>query len=98
MQTHVGKPCRHCRKVKKMGNRGPCRECFAVPSIKRRYRPLPSVGVFGVGLGFGGFSLPPAPTTAAPGTAEKVAVLEERARRKVWLWHPLDGLIMEGSR
>jgi hypothetical protein len=29
-------------------------------------------------------------TAAAPGTAEKVAVLEERARLGLSLWHPLD--------
>ena len=34
--------------------------------------------------------LPPFPTAALPGTPEKVAILEERARRGFALWHPLD--------
>lgn len=34
--------------------------------------------------------LPPAPTTALPGSPEKVRVLAERARLGVSLWHPLD--------
>jgi hypothetical protein len=34
--------------------------------------------------------LPPTPTTALPGTPEKVAVLMERARLGLALWHPLD--------
>ncbi len=34
----------------------------------------------------------PEPTDALPGTPEKVAVLEERARRGQQLWHPLDRL------
>jgi hypothetical protein len=34
--------------------------------------------------------LPPKPTNALPGSPEKVAILEERARLGVSLWHPLD--------
>jgi hypothetical protein len=33
------------------------------------------------------------PTTALPGTPEKVAVLEERARLGLSLWHPLDATL-----
>lgn len=32
----------------------------------------------------------PAPTGYGPGTPEKVAILEERARCRQRLWHPLD--------
>ena len=34
--------------------------------------------------------LPPAPTSALPGSAEKVRVLAERVRLGAALWHPLD--------
>ncbi len=34
--------------------------------------------------------LPPTPTQHLPGTAEKVAILEERCRLGFQLWHPLD--------
>jgi hypothetical protein len=34
--------------------------------------------------------LAPEPTGALPGSAEKVAVLEQRARLRVELWHPRD--------
>jgi len=34
--------------------------------------------------------LPPFPTHAVPGTREKVAILAQRARMKVALWHPDD--------
>jgi hypothetical protein len=34
--------------------------------------------------------LPTFPTAALPGTAEKIAVLEERVRLKQTLWHPDD--------
>jgi hypothetical protein len=35
-------------------------------------------------------ALPVEPTVALPGSAEKVAILEERARLRHVLWHPLD--------
>jgi hypothetical protein len=42
--------------------------------------------------------LPPEPTEALPGTAEKVVVLEERARRGLALWHPGDATAGEPAR
>jgi hypothetical protein len=38
------------------------------------------------------------PTAAAPGTPEKVAVLEERARLGLSLWHPFDAPMDVESR
>jgi hypothetical protein len=38
------------------------------------------------------------PTTALPGTAEKVAVLEERARLGLSLWHPLDATLESAAQ
>jgi hypothetical protein len=38
------------------------------------------------------------PTAAAPGTPEKVAVLEERARLGLSLWHPCDAPMDVESR
>jgi hypothetical protein len=38
----------------------------------------------------GNAPLPPLPTTAPPGSPEKLAVLEERTRRKQALFHPAD--------
>jgi hypothetical protein len=43
-----------------------------------------------VGNFTGNAPVAPLPTTAAPGTVEKMMVLEERARNKQALWHPLD--------
>jgi hypothetical protein len=39
---------------------------------------------------FRGRPLPPFPTSALPGTPDKVAVLAERARLRQALWHPQD--------
>jgi hypothetical protein len=44
----------------------------------------------GVGNFNGNAPVAPLPTTHAPGTPEKMAVLEERAKNKQALWHPLD--------
>ena len=43
--------------------------------------------------------LPPAPTFARPSSPEKVAILEQRARQRLSLWHPLDApMDFESSR
>jgi hypothetical protein len=42
---------------------------------------------------YGGYTSAPLPTAALPGTPDKVAVLEERARLGVSLWHPLDATL-----
>ncbi|MBY0461043.1 MAG: hypothetical protein K2V38_27290, partial [Gemmataceae bacterium] len=44
----------------------------------------------GVGNFTGAAPLPAAPTTAAPGTPEKLAVLEQRAKLKQAIFHPAD--------
>lgn len=50
----------------------------------------PSTSKFGRrGAGSCGYALPE-PTEALPGSPEKMAVLEERARRGLALWHPGD--------
>jgi len=42
--------------------------------------------------------VPFAPTTALPGTPEKVAVLMQRARLKQSLWHPQDPTLANADR
>jgi hypothetical protein len=42
---------------------------------------------------FNGRASLPVPTQALPGTPEKVAVLEDRARLGQALWHPLDATL-----
>jgi hypothetical protein len=84
--------CRHCRMVKSNRPRGLCWSCYYTPGVRDQY---PSTSKF-ARRGVGNFNrrtkLPPCPTSALPGTLEKVAVLEERARLGVSLWHPLDAL------
>ena len=79
--------CRHCGLWKANRPRGLCWHCFYTPGVREQY---PRGSRVGVGGGCGGYRTPAAPTSARPGSPEKVAVLEERARLGLSLWHPLD--------
>jgi len=82
--------CRHCQKVNSNRPRGLCWSCYYTPGVRDLY---PSTSKF-AHRGVGNFNRrakqPACPTEALPGTPEKVAVMEERARQGVSLWHPLD--------
>jgi hypothetical protein len=82
--------CRHCRRNPVNRPRGLCWSCYYAPGLRDRY---PSTSKFARrGIGVGTTRTPPAsaPTRALPGTPEKVAILEQRARLQQDLWHPLD--------
>jgi hypothetical protein len=79
--------CRHCGRASVGRPRGLCWTCYYTPEVRNRY---PIVSKRGIGL-FNHRSEPPAkPTRALPGSQEKVAVLEQRARLGQGLWHPQD--------
>lgn len=81
--------CRHCKKSKVNRPRGLCWSCYYTDGVKDQYPSTSKYARRGVG-NFNGNAPLPEPTTAPPGTPEKMAVLEERARLKQALWHPLD--------
>jgi hypothetical protein len=81
--------CKHCRQRKVNRPRGLCWTCYYTPGVKNLH---PSVSKFGR-RGVGGLNrnrLPDGPTDAPPGSEAKLAILAERARLNVSLWHPLD--------
>ncbi len=80
--------CRHCQKVPARRPRGLCWSCYYKPGVRELYAPFcdPHHG----SDFFGRERLASEPTRALPGSPEKVAVLEARARSRVSLWHPLD--------
>jgi hypothetical protein len=82
--------CKHCQKSKVNRPRGLCWTCYYTPGVKEQYPSTSKFARRGVGNFCGIAPLPPEPTTAPPGTAEKMAVLELRAKLKLALWHPLD--------
>lgn len=82
--------CRHCSRARSTRGRGLCGRCHATPGVKERYPPAGVCGRRGVGNAGGGAGLPANPTTALPGTAEKLAAMAERAARGQVLFHPRD--------
>lgn len=84
--------CRHCQEIFANRPRGLCWTCYYTPGVRDQYPSTSKFARRGV-RDFNGRTRLPDPTPALPGTEAKVAVLEERARRGIALWHPLDGLI-----
>lgn len=82
--------CRNCNHSKPNRPRGLCWTCYYTPGVRDRFPSTSKFARRGVGDFNGKAKLPPVPTHAMPGSEEKVAILEERARLKVSLWHPLD--------
>ena len=82
--------CRHCHHSPVSRPRGLCWSCYYKPGVRDQYPSTSKYGRRGVGNFNGSAPLPAFPTKAWPGTPEKVAVLEERARLKQSLWHPDD--------
>ena len=74
--------CRHCSKSKVNRPRGLCWSCYYTPGVKELYPSTSKYARRGVGNFTGNAPLPPVPTTAAPGTPEKLAVLEQRAKHE----------------
>ena len=81
--------CRHCQKVKSNRPRGLCWSCYYTPGVRDLFPSTSKFARRGV-KDFNGRARMPEPTSALPGTPEKVAILEQRARLGQCLWHPLD--------
>ncbi len=82
--------CRHCGRKEAGRPRGLCWTCYQALDIRRRYLSTSKFGRRGVLDFYGSGELPEAPTRALPGSAEKVAILQQRASRRQTLWHPDD--------
>jgi len=88
----TAKRCRHCRDPRKLITRprGLCWHCYYTPGVRDQYPSASKFGVRGVAnLGHRNAPLPE-PTTAMPGSPEKIAVMEERALRGEQVFHPDD--------
>lgn len=87
--------CRHCGVTRSNRPRGLCWSCYYKPGVRAKY---PSTSKFARrGVGHEGETLP-APTSARPGSAEKVAILARRAQLGEALWHAADAPMDEESR
>jgi hypothetical protein len=82
--------CRHCSKCKVNRPRGLCWSCYYTPGVKELYPSTSKYARRGVGNFTGNAPIADAPTTAPPGSPEKLAILEQRAKLKQSLFHPAD--------
>lgn len=83
--------CVHCDTRPPSRPRGLCARCYHAPGVRNLYARVRDADYTRRGLGLSGTSQPPeSPTDAAPGTEDKVRVLEERAASGRALWHPRD--------
>jgi hypothetical protein len=82
--------CQHCQQAPISRPRKLCWMCYYTPGVRDLYPTTSKYGRRGIGNYNGRSPLPTFPTNASPGSPEKVAVLEERARLKQSLWHPDD--------
>lgn len=86
--------CRHCGRPKVNRPRGLCWTCYYTPGVREKIGVLPSyVKNRGHGLATGPCPIPPTPTRAIPGTAEKIAVMEARAAAVFAIFHPDDFIV-----
>jgi hypothetical protein len=90
--------CRHCSRVRSNRPRGLCWSCYYRPGVRDQFPSTSKFARRGV-VDFNGRAAPAAfPTAAPPGSPQKVAVLEERARLGLALWHPYDAPMDVESR
>lgn len=86
----VRKICAHCKQMIVNRPRGLCWGCYYKPGVKDMYPSTSKYAHRGHGNYGGGKRGPRKPTKAPPGSAEKILVLERRARAALTLWHPND--------
>jgi len=88
----VNKPiCQHCNQHIASRPRGLCWTCYYTPGLRDGYpvKDSPS-NRRGHGFAVVRTSTAESPTAAAPGSEEKIAVLEARMKAGQDLWHPDD--------
>ncbi|HEY1376691.1 MAG TPA: hypothetical protein VGF55_07845 [Gemmataceae bacterium] len=85
--------CRHCEKAPVNRPRGLCWSCYYTPGVRDLYPSTSKFARRGVGNFCGNAAAAAAPTEALPGSPEKIAILEERARQRQELWHPQDATL-----
>lgn len=87
--------CRHCHDFPAHPRwaRGLCWACRKSPDVRALYPSTNKAIHRGVMNGHITPPLPPEPTLAMPGSAEKVAVMEARAAAGLHLHHPQDAVL-----
>jgi hypothetical protein len=86
--------CRHCGRARVSRPRGLCWSCYYTPGVREKYPSTSKFARHGIFDFNGRVQLPREPTSALPGSMEKVEILIERARHRQSLWHPMDAPII----
>ena len=84
--------CRSCNKVRSNRPRGRCYSCYYKPEVRALFPSTSKFARKGSGIDVLIPPLSSEPTSAMPGTEDKIRVLMERARNGQCLWHPLDAV------
>jgi hypothetical protein len=84
--------CRHCHAASICRPRKLCWSCYYRPGVRELYPSTSKFGRRGVGNFYGAAPLPPFPTSAPPGSPEKIALLVQRAQLRQQLFHPNDAV------
>ena len=91
LRKKEGPKCLHCRDCVATRPRGLCYGCYYVLEIRDSYATLREKYAPSEIADFNGAAKKPkVPTDTLPGTPERTAVYEERARLGMSLWHPAD--------
>ncbi|MEZ6141817.1 MAG: hypothetical protein R3B84_14695 [Zavarzinella sp.] len=89
--------CRHCSHAKVNRPRGLCWSCYYTPGVKELYPSTSKYAHRGVGNFCGTPAIPEMATAAQPGSEAKIAILMERAKAGLTLWHPDDACDYHGA-
>lgn len=81
--------CRHCHKCKVNRPRGLCWSCYYTPGVRELYPSTSKYARRGVGMA-GNSALPEHPVFVDPGSPEKEALMHERAKAGLSLFHPAE--------
>jgi len=94
MPTHVDRGiCRHCHCKPVARPRGLCWPCYYRPGVRECYPSVSKFARHGLGTGNRRPAPPAQPTTALPGSQEKLEVLQQRAGLRQELWHSGDATV-----
>jgi hypothetical protein len=83
-------PCGNCQRMIGNRRRTLCPACYAKPRIRFKFQPVRRFVGERVNIRSAPNGVAPYPTTARPGTDEKVRVLVWRVESGYELWHPED--------
>lgn len=88
--------CQNCQRDRGVYSRELCWSCYYTPDVRDQYEPMATPSNHrGLGIDVYAPLAPPEPTTARPGTIEKLHVLMDRLEAGYALWHPDDATFEE---